>query len=117
MPSANKKPQTLYDKVFQDHVVDEREDGTILLYIGTAPVQNALQRYLHIYSKRQASSTRSYFAGIGLRGTPTPYLTYQGYSKLLKASAMQAERSEDLTVPLLLPIMYAALHYASALTC
>ncbi|KAI9839220.1 MAG: hypothetical protein M1819_003213 [Sarea resinae] len=33
MPSAEKKPQTLYDKVFQDHVVDERDDGTILLYI------------------------------------------------------------------------------------
>ena len=34
MPSANTKPRTLYDKVFQDHIVDEREDGTILLYIG-----------------------------------------------------------------------------------
>lgn len=34
MPSAEKKPQTLYDKVFQDHIVDERDDGTILLYIG-----------------------------------------------------------------------------------
>ncbi len=34
MPSANQKPRTLYDKVFQDHIVDEREDGTILLYIG-----------------------------------------------------------------------------------
>ena len=34
MPSADKKPQTLYDKVFQDHIVDERDDGTILLYIG-----------------------------------------------------------------------------------
>ncbi|WEW59542.1 3-isopropylmalate dehydratase [Emydomyces testavorans] len=33
MPSAEKKPKTLYDKVFQDHVVNEREDGTILLYI------------------------------------------------------------------------------------
>ncbi|KAA6414740.1 MAG: 3-isopropylmalate dehydratase [Lasallia pustulata] len=33
MPSADKKPQTLYDKVFQDHIVDERDDGTILLYI------------------------------------------------------------------------------------
>ena len=44
-------------------------------------------------------------------------MTYQGHSKLLKASAMQAERSEDLIVPLLLPIMYAALHYASASTC
>ena len=34
MPSANIKPRTLYDKVFQDHIVDEGEDGTILLYIG-----------------------------------------------------------------------------------
>lgn len=25
----------MYDKVFQDHIVDERLDGTILLYIGT----------------------------------------------------------------------------------
>ncbi|KAH0553066.1 hypothetical protein GP486_006740 [Trichoglossum hirsutum] len=33
MPSAEKKPQTLYDKVFQEHVVDEKPDGTILLYI------------------------------------------------------------------------------------
>ena len=34
MPSASKKPQTLYDKVFSEHVVDEKADGTILLYIG-----------------------------------------------------------------------------------
>ena len=34
MPSAISKPQTLYDKVFKDHIVDERDDGTILLYIG-----------------------------------------------------------------------------------
>jgi 3-isopropylmalate dehydratase len=33
MPSADAKPRTLYDKVFQDHVVNEQEDGTILLYI------------------------------------------------------------------------------------
>jgi 3-isopropylmalate dehydratase len=26
-------PRTLYDKVFQAHVVDEKPDGTILLYI------------------------------------------------------------------------------------
>jgi hypothetical protein len=35
MPSAVKPPQTLYDKVFEDHIVDEKDDGTILLYIGT----------------------------------------------------------------------------------
>jgi 3-isopropylmalate dehydratase len=34
MPSAVQPPQTLYDKVFQDHIVEEKEDGTILLYIG-----------------------------------------------------------------------------------
>ncbi|KAI5283195.1 3-isopropylmalate dehydratase [Ascosphaera aggregata] len=33
MPAAEPKPRTLYDKVFQDHVVNEQEDGTILLYI------------------------------------------------------------------------------------
>lgn len=36
MPAAEKKPKTLYDKVFQDHVVNEQKDGTILLYIGMA---------------------------------------------------------------------------------
>lgn len=34
MPGAIKGPRTLYDKVFQDHIVNERDDGTILLYIG-----------------------------------------------------------------------------------
>jgi 3-isopropylmalate dehydratase len=37
MPSAEKKPQTLYDKVFYEHIVDEKPDGTILLYIGMLP--------------------------------------------------------------------------------
>ena len=27
------KPRTLYDKIFDDHVVDQQEDGTCLLYI------------------------------------------------------------------------------------
>ncbi|MCJ1370672.1 3-isopropylmalate dehydratase [Loxospora ochrophaea] len=33
MPAADKKPKTLYDKVFNDHIVDEKDDGTIILYI------------------------------------------------------------------------------------
>ncbi|OJJ46756.1 hypothetical protein ASPZODRAFT_132888 [Penicilliopsis zonata CBS 506.65] len=33
MPSADKKPKTLYDKVFDAHIVNEQEDGTILIYI------------------------------------------------------------------------------------
>ena len=107
MPSANKKPQTLYDKVFQDHIVDEREDGTILLYIGTAPVQSAYERHSRIYEKTGIWYTKLLRRYRSPRHS-TRSLTYQGHSKLLKASAMQAERSEDLTVPLLLPIMCAA---------
>ncbi|KAL9098998.1 MAG: hypothetical protein Q9163_005442 [Psora crenata] len=33
MPTAISPPRTLYDKVFGAHIVDERDDGTILLYI------------------------------------------------------------------------------------
>ena len=33
MPGAVSGPRTLYDKVLHDHIVDEKDDGTILLYI------------------------------------------------------------------------------------
>ncbi|KAH7562954.1 aconitase family-domain-containing protein [Bipolaris maydis] len=33
MPLTMKPPQTLYDKVFEDHIIEEKEDGTVLLYI------------------------------------------------------------------------------------
>lgn len=33
MPAADAVPRTLYDKVFQDHIVDERDNGNILLHI------------------------------------------------------------------------------------
>jgi 3-isopropylmalate dehydratase len=33
MPAPVGNPQTLYDKVFSAHIVDEKLDGTILLYI------------------------------------------------------------------------------------
>jgi 3-isopropylmalate dehydratase len=33
MPGATGSPQTLYDKVLQAHIVDEKLDGTVLLYI------------------------------------------------------------------------------------
>lgn len=41
MPFVNKKPRTLYDKVFQDHIVDERDGGTILLYIGARVIASS----------------------------------------------------------------------------
>ena len=31
--TASKAPTTLYDKIFEDHVIDRQEDGTCLLYI------------------------------------------------------------------------------------
>lgn len=34
MPAPVASPQTLYDKVVSSHLVDEKLDGTILLYIG-----------------------------------------------------------------------------------
>ncbi|KAK5108029.1 hypothetical protein LTR62_008864 [Meristemomyces frigidus] len=33
MPGAVRGPRTLYDKVFEDHIVDEQDDGTIVIYI------------------------------------------------------------------------------------
>ncbi|KAK5133830.1 hypothetical protein LTR08_007260 [Meristemomyces frigidus] len=33
MPGAISGPRTLYDKVFQDHIVNQQDDGTVLLYI------------------------------------------------------------------------------------
>ncbi|KAG6007757.1 hypothetical protein E4U21_005596 [Claviceps maximensis] len=33
MPSIQNNPQTLYDKVLSNHIVDEKLDGTVLLYI------------------------------------------------------------------------------------
>lgn len=37
MPAAERKPKTLYDKVFEEHIVNEQEDGTCLIYIGKRP--------------------------------------------------------------------------------
>lgn len=33
MPGVVKGPQTLYDKVFESHIVNQQSDGTVLLYI------------------------------------------------------------------------------------
>ena len=41
MPGAEGQPQTLYDKVLQAHIVDEKLDGTVLLYIGWFPLGDA----------------------------------------------------------------------------
>ena len=58
MPSAVKPPRTLYDKVFEDHIVDEKDDGTILLYIGMSAAK-AWECFLWLTGGRQASGPRS----------------------------------------------------------
>ena len=65
MPVAEGAPRTLYDKVFQDHIVDERLDGTILLYIGKWLIISSepqKKNELHLTSpSRQTFSPRSHF--------------------------------------------------------
>ncbi|KAJ6786257.1 hypothetical protein PWT90_07409 [Aphanocladium album] len=41
MPESVSKPQTLYDKVLSKHIVDEKLDGTLLLYIAFEGLKNA----------------------------------------------------------------------------
>ncbi|EFY86032.1 3-isopropylmalate dehydratase [Metarhizium acridum CQMa 102] len=41
MPGPERNPQTLYDKVLSNHIVDEKLDGTILLYIAFEGLKNA----------------------------------------------------------------------------
>ena len=33
MPSI-KEPRTLYEKIFDNHIAAERDDGTVLMYVG-----------------------------------------------------------------------------------
>jgi 3-isopropylmalate dehydratase len=50
MPAAERTPKTLYDKVFQAHIVDEKLDGTILLYIDRHLVHEVTSpvRFAHV---------------------------------------------------------------------
>ncbi|TVY18563.1 3-isopropylmalate dehydratase [Lachnellula arida] len=61
--SPTNRPRTLYEKVFDDHVVEEREDGTVLLYID--------RHLIHEVTSSQA------FAGLEAQGRQTrrPELT------------------------------------------
>ncbi len=46
MPESVSKPQTLYDKVLSKHIIDEKLDGTLLLYIGTSAIGRPLHSWL-----------------------------------------------------------------------
>ena len=54
-------PRTLYDKIWDDHVVDQQEDGTCLLYID--------RHLVHEVTSPQA------FEGLRLTGVPTSSAT------------------------------------------
>jgi hypothetical protein len=104
MPAAEGRPQTLYDKVFQDHIVDERLDGTILLYIGewkprwfcraTQP-NTGLDRHL---VHEVTSPVSSFYP-------PKPPQANTDKSKLSKVSKMPAGKWEDRIALLQPPIM------------
>lgn len=52
MPGAIRGPRTLYDKVFEDHIVDEKKDETVLLYIGAQEEQRIVQENLLTFFSR-----------------------------------------------------------------
>lgn len=53
MPGAVKEPQTLYDKVLDAHIVDEKPDGTLILYIDRHLVHevSSCMQHLRIQTK------------------------------------------------------------------
>ncbi|TVY84979.1 3-isopropylmalate dehydratase [Lachnellula suecica] len=63
--SGTTKPRTLYEKIFDDHVVAERDDGTILLYIGNASFRVS---DMVVDNFRQTSHPRSHFTRLESRG-------------------------------------------------
>ena len=54
MPESVSKPQTLYDKVLSKHIVDEKLDGTLLLYIGMSATVGPL--YLSLAAPKLTST-------------------------------------------------------------
>ena len=68
MPGTEKNPQTLYDKVLSNHIVDEKLDGTVLLYIGE---KFCRQNCTPMLTDRPASRPRS-----DISGMYPPVLTY-----------------------------------------
>ena len=104
MPSAIPKPQTLYDKVFKDHIVDERDDGTILLYIGESRSQQQMMVSItKVHADRHL--VHEVTSPVSFILEPCLLLSLTSYSKLLKAYAMLVDGSEDQTARLRLPIM------------
>jgi len=86
MPAAEGGPQTLYDKVFQDHIVDERLDGTILLYIGNHKLAILVPNEQLLTSRQTGiSSTRSLLRQVTSSPRHGPPQANKRRSKLLKA--------------------------------
>lgn len=101
MPSAETKPKTLYDKVFDAHVVNEQEDGTVLLYIDrhlvhevTSPVSvftyeptTLLQTPAYFVPSKHSKASRTPAARSAGRIAPwLPSITYVNYSLALRSS-------------------------------
>jgi homoaconitase/3-isopropylmalate dehydratase large subunit len=98
MPSAVKPPQTLYDKVFEDHIVEEKEDGTILLYIGMSIALLCCIYADQITDRHLVHEVTSPVGTIKFLHNMQA-LTHN--SKHSKVSVTLAEEYEDQTAPLL----------------
>ena len=101
MPVAERTPQTLYDKVFQAHIVDEKLDGTILLYIDrhlvhevTSPVR------IRPPTGRRASICQAGIHDVHDVLLHQPLADARTNSKPSRASRPPAARFGDRTAPL-----------------
>lgn len=114
MPSILKPPQTLYDKVFQDHVVDEKEDGTVLLYIGETvaiPIMKHLTKLhtdRHLVHEVTSPVSSIPIQVIDIWGLNKP-------SKLSKAFVTRIEKLGDRTVLLRPQTTYVSMSNSGAL--
>jgi len=97
MPSAVRPPQTLYDKVFEDHIVDEQE-GNILLYIGISAAVPPCAFPLTWH--RPASGTRGDITGKNMTQTPPDRAVAHGVQQAFEGlrNASRRVRRPDCTL-------------------
>ncbi|KAK3705604.1 3-isopropylmalate dehydratase [Vermiconidia calcicola] len=100
MPGAVKGPQTLYDKVFESHIVDEQDDGTIILYIDRHLVHEVTspQAFEGLTNAgRKVRRSDNTLVTVDHNTPTTPRTTYKNVSQFVKEddSRLQCETLEQ----------------------
>lgn len=114
MPTSENRPRTLYDKVFQDHIVEEQLDGTILLYIGQWQLQlYRMSRANSIADRHLVHEVTSPVCSFDLSLPPLRHQTDPVSSKLLRASKRPTAKSAAQTALWQQLITYVPCHYYS----